>query len=380
MFGKDRINRGISKVFVAALLMPIFCAFFLPLNAMDEEDKSYSLSLSKLCKKAFRTKLAKNVILGVGTFGATIIGQKIFCDKVDYKWGVGTGVSVFALKGMYDKFIYKPPFLDQVLTNPSKALNRAERVGDSINNKLQVWIKKNIANPEEVEKSTVKELKALTAKHLKLLKKYPNECPSLGECTKEDWWPCLLSRHVRPQLRQAFEQEVVKVLSQKIQKNSDKKVTCVGFGVGGMFQDLVIAAKTLTKNPHASLTMHLIDPKFTPLAAYFELKSKNEPIDVTGTLDEKTLKKMVPIARSQWGVPSTMEDEQVKELVRARTLEPFYRCSEFVLSLKKHFPQEKIKLFVHPKADCYIRHVKEEKSKSQESGSGGRRGKTGWYS
>lgn len=215
-----------------------------------------------------------------------------------------------AVKYFYDRFTsqsaYTPDqLLDLVLHNPKKARSYAHAIYEEA-------VKAISSEPDARKKD-------------ELIKQYEKKCPifALGECVDEGFGPCLLSRDYDPRFREYFESAVVAAVTEKIKPGNT--INYVGFGAGGMFQDLVIVAKLLDKNPAARININLIDQKFWCFKDNFDVKEVPQEVLC-----------QVPLQRS--------------------------RGRQVIQFLQKMFPKAVLSLSFYVSTDEYLKHADDTKS------------------
>ncbi len=133
---------------------------------------------------------------------------------------------------------------------------------------------------------------------------------------------CLLTRTLNPQYREQFEERVVGQLVAKLESSTDT-VQYVGFGSGGMYQDLIILCKALESKPRASLSIHLIDCPKNQSAEYRE------------------------------GM------EYIKKMNQVKYIKAENRTRQFTTFLQKAFPHAQITLQLHKNDDAYLDYIKQ---------------------
>jgi hypothetical protein len=251
----------------------------------------------------------------------------------------------------------KGSFLNQVLHNPAKALARTNRTHDC----FEQCLRDNKLLFDDMTKLEVKQLQTVIKKRYEIWKKLSSECPSLGECTKLDSGDCPLSRLSFPQFREAFEVEAVRILSETITKNHDKPISYLGFGAGGMFQDLVVLTKMLEQNPRVSLFVHLVDPGFFPITEYRKYSGLTKAIDINYKIDNtNALEKLFFCVQKDEKCDhfKNVGVELGIEIMRFKVQDELHRCLEFISFLNRSFPQAKTELFVYSCAREYLDFIK----------------------
>ncbi len=230
--------------------------------------------------------------------------------------------------------------LDMLLTDPEAALDRAHAVGD----KCAKEGERTAESPERTKN---------------LINKFTQQYPIflLGECTKEDWGHCLLSRRYESKYRQEFESRVVRSLRNKAQL-LERPVQYVGFGCGGIFQDHVILTKMLAQKPDAQLDVHLIDIKHIPYIKYRDLLDGMRSIDPQAPADPTSvMANLKRIVREDRAVPATMGDEELTRAIvnTCESIEAPARQS--IAWLSKTFPHARLRLHIHDSMEGYYQHI-----------------------
>ncbi len=273
---------------------------------------------------------------------------------------VATAVAVGLVGGItYKTYIYyrnrrtcNP--LSTILTDPLTALNDLYRVNDDFQSDAKFYKIEDCSQPHEQALDLLNQLVAVYEKE---------ESPIflLGECTKQDFWPCQLSRTWQPRYRNQFEARVVSSLQEKL--NSSDAVHYVGFGCGGMFQDLVIACKLLSQKSDGVLTMHLIDPKFWGFLNLYN-KSKdndlNQPfeVDVQRRADfSEGIDKLVDYVQNMDALMRTLSLDEVKRKICLEPAGIEDPAKQFLSFLKTSFPQAVLNLYLYAKATDYTDYV-----------------------
>ncbi|HBL98278.1 TPA: hypothetical protein DDZ86_01395 [Candidatus Dependentiae bacterium] len=327
-----------TKILIATLVLFLSCSSLQSVGS-DSSTKNGSVS-----------SFVKNGLWGAGAgFASAGLLRLASATK---KWGnhsptlkqylgagFGVGISVMGLKYLYDYCTapYTPEqLLKLIINNPKKALAYTSRLND-----------KFFANAEKSPK-----------KILELARQYEHDCPILllGECMKEDWGHCILSRDYNPKFRDHFESKVVAAMSKRLE--GGKTVNYVGFGSGGMFQDLVIMAKMLTKNPTAQININLIDPKYWVYVAMRDyLKNGREvgqKYDDTPTEEfaDYALKKVKEAVGT-----IEVSDGEFKENTKTNATFEGMKYKQFISFLQKAFPNASLTLSIHESADKYLEYV-----------------------
>jgi len=92
---------------------------------------------------------------------------------------------------------------------------------------------------------------------------FVNECPFDPAICDLSRATCDLSRKENPCIRRSFEKYVSDALVEKIRSKNGQPVSCVGFGTGGAFSDLIIISEALQQEPKATVDIFLIDPSYS---------------------------------------------------------------------------------------------------------------------
>ena len=151
-----------------------------------------------------------------------------------------------------------------------------------------------------------------------------------------------------------MENQVVAALLHKSHEIQDRPIEYAGFGTGGSFQDFVIIAKTLAQKPDAILSIHLIDPKFTPYVKICDLLGHSRSIDQEQTTDFLALMdQFIPYARKNWGAEQ-LSDAEIEQNILGECLPIEEKMRQFVSFLKKMFPQATLSLSVHENGQSYL--------------------------
>ena len=140
------------------------------------------------------------------------------------------------------------------------------------------------------------------------------------------------------------------------QAEGQRPVEYMSFGSGGMFQDLVILTKALAQKPDLNITVHMLDPKFTPYVEGRDLLANGRAIDENVTLDISSIKDLFRTKARENGVDESVADDQLDKQLQA-TCEhielPFKQLLSF---LKKTFPKASFSLEAHATAKNYLNY------------------------
>ena len=235
-------------------------------------------------------------------------------------------------------------FLDLLLTDPRKALNRTKKVSDAYSKEAKA----------ELEHSTSDQVVLFK----KLVKKYEKNCPVflLGECTSEDWGACCLSRAYCSKYRDQYELRVCDSLLEKLQKSGDA-VHYADFGSGGAFQTLVILARTLSKKPDSSLAVHLIDMKHTPHAVSRDTLQVNREVTLQDDYNlEPIMPQLLQRGREEWGGKNA-EDKVIRDGVLGGYALVEEEGKQMIGWLAKTFPHAKLSLSLHESSQSYLNYL-----------------------
>lgn len=188
----------------------------------------------------------------------------------------------------------------------------------------------------------------------RLLEQYGKKYPIflLGECMREN---CGLTRKYWPQYRTAFEERAKSLLLEKLK--GEQLIHYVGFGAGGLFQDLVVLAKTLREQPSASIVINLIDPKFTPYVYCKDTAQINREVKENDFLDIQPIKNdLLKQAREQWGSKNE-DDVTIIEEISATCLVQEATLKQFIRTLMHIAPEAKLSLLVHESTQSYLKYI-----------------------
>lgn len=242
--------------------------------------------------------------------------------------------------------------LDTVLLDPASALNK-------MNEKAEQARKEMLE--EGLEEA---EVPKLIDEYRRITRKYEASCPIhlLGECTKEGFGACLLSRSYQPLYRNHFENKTVAALLQKSCEHEHQPIEYVGFGTGGSFQDFVIVLKALVQKPNLAMSIHLIDREFTPYVFCREAESNSRLIchnQATNFL--KLLPEIIAKVRTEKWVDEKSSDNQASRLIIGHCLKKEEAMRLFISYLTKTFPRAQLSLHVHESAQSYLDYIKQHR-------------------
>ncbi|HBR70945.1 TPA: hypothetical protein DIC20_01585 [Candidatus Dependentiae bacterium] len=243
--------------------------------------------------------------------------------------------------------LYNPTYLDKLLADPLASLLYGYEVDKKFKNAL--------LTEKKIEDKPVGEWRHIIGETINDLKK---EAPLflLGECTCEDWGPCILSRSFDPHCRSAYEEDIVHALLERLKSGP---AHYVGFGTGGMFQDFLIILKTLIQSPDASLSIHLIDHKHTPYVAAREFIGDGREINPYSHIDPSlVLEKLKEKAKEEWG-GARFKDDVIEGELTSECLIIEERTKQFITYLEQTFPHATLQLFIHNNVDSYLSFIKE---------------------
>lgn len=242
-------------------------------------------------------------------------------------------------------------FLHSLLLHPIGALNTIYKTYSAYNLQL--------SKIEEGKLSIDEDQRKAIPIVLKLIHSYEKICPVyfVGECVREDWWDCILSRRFEPSYRESFEQKVVHALIGCLDRNGARPVQYVGFGCGGTFQDFVIAVKTLAQKPDASLVIHLIDRQYTPCVCCLELLNNSHEIVPEIANDYYSV---MPLAKQKYRVKwqaQDVPDVKFENAVVGESLRIEIHAKQFLAYIQKTFPRAHIVLCLHYDKQNYLEYI-----------------------
>ncbi|MFA6527617.1 MAG: hypothetical protein WCT20_04290 [Candidatus Babeliales bacterium] len=238
-------------------------------------------------------------------------------------------------------------FLNLVLTNQAAALNKIDTENDAA---IQHMKDLDIEKKAPIEQCEL---------FREFVQKQESVCPVilLGECTKEDFWDCRLSRTYQPFYRNCFEENVVTALLGKLTAIDTRQIEYVGFGVGGCFQDFVIVAKTLAQKPNAPLSIHLIDRNFTPYVKWRDELNSGRCIDRDYFSDFIAQKpRLLGYGRKEWA-DENISDTQLEQRLFGECTRIEVQALQFIGFLKKMFPQSHLQLYLHESSESYLDYI-----------------------
>ena len=164
-----------------------------------------------------------------------------------------------------------------------------------------------------------------------------------------------INRKYWPQYRTAFEERAKSLLLEKLK--GEQLIHYVGFGAGGLFQDLVVLAKTLREQPSASIVINLIDPKFTPYVYCKDTAQINREVKENDFLDIQPIKNdLLKQAREQWGSKNE-DDVTIIEEISATCLVQEATLKQFIRTLMHIAPEAKLSLLVHESTQSYLKYI-----------------------
>ncbi|HEX2978161.1 MAG TPA: hypothetical protein VHO47_03520 [Candidatus Babeliales bacterium] len=349
MFGKFKKLLGLS---IAVILM-------VPISAMESNNNSkkeigkikssevrpYKPALS--ARYPLTARWLKATTAGLGSYAAAkrFINSSNDNNLNSLFIGAAVGMGVY----LYDSF-KNPALIDSLICNPNVALVQANSIRKQFKSEAK---KSGLDKVENTER--------LIGESDKLLIKYEQKSPIflLGECVKEGWGPCLLSRSYQPKYREVFEEKVSSALLGKL--NSNGSANYVSFASGGNFQDLVLLTKTLALKPDAQLDVHLIDFQYTPFVKYLDVAQNNRKLDSDKSFDfsEKVLSEMAEFARKEWGL-GEKEPEEIKEMLKGDIHGIGSAKNQLAVTLKKMFPHAVVNFHLHDTAESYLNYIKDK--------------------
>ncbi len=236
--------------------------------------------------------------------------------------------------------------LGLILEDPEVALNHLSIINDQFESAFKTEKLDDCAHPDD---------QAL-AKLTSLIQSYEQESPIclLGECTASD---CPLTRSCQPKYREEFETRVVGQLVAKL-KSCDETVQYVSFGSGGMYQDLVILCKTLTSEPNASLSMHLIDLQnkcFTDMRDTIELDYQVKSDTYTDL--SLNMEEIIKHTREQIKFFKEKPDHEIKKNIQITYASTENKARQFIAFLQKSFPDAELSLHLHNSNEAYLHYI-----------------------
>ena len=240
--------------------------------------------------------------------------------------------------------------LDNLIVNPKSVLDHIHHVRDKLAEKYKNKSEKHKSSfiPESEVEELMKEARQNSPIFL------------IGECIKEDWGPCLLSRSHAPQYRNHFENETVTTLIKQIE-SEEAPIHYTGFACGGMFQDLVVLTKTLAQKPNASLAIHLIDLEHTPYVACQDLIGPTREVKPTESLDpHKVIDQLMERAKKEkWVNEKDCEGDKLEDTKKQFTdicKDYDEKAKQFVSYLQRTFPDAQLSLYLHESSDSYLKY------------------------
>ncbi len=241
----------------------------------------------------------------------------------------------------------KKSTLDELLANPKNVL-------DHINQTREYFAEKY----KDIEKLSEPKLRQITQKT-----EQENPLFLLGECTAEDWGACLLSREYAPKYRNYFEEKTVAALDKRLQ-SSETPVHYTSFACGGMFQDLVVIAKTLAQHPNAGLALHLIDLQHEPYITCRDVSGLTREVKSTDNFSPcSVMDKLVARGKEEGGIPENMEGDELekgKQNLMCGCLYIDTMAKQFISYLQKTFPNAKLSLYLHGSSDSYLSYLQQQ--------------------
>lgn len=243
------------------------------------------------------------------------------------------------------------PWLDMILLNPAEAVYHANQVHDQFTSCLVTEGPKTTVDANETKRYVQSAHDAFIP-----------QCPffTLGECVKEDFWPCVLSRDHDPKIRHRLEVRAVDYMHEIWTARPTTTLQYAGFACGGAFQDLVIATKFLSKNPTARVHFHLIDVKFTPFAFTRDLQKDDRDIELSKstTVGDMVLVDLKQKAIQSWGANAAyFQKPETVESLKLCAFDAEVRYKPFLGFLKDTFPQANIRLSLHAQAEDYLSYL-----------------------
>lgn len=325
----------------------IFIFLFLGHNAfgMEVEDvQPYKPSLTNQYPRTFN--LLTSSAMGLSSFLAAYCGQDYIsriCPESISPSKIPFLIGAAGLLGTYMWKSTRPPhLLDTILCNPLKALNYIYKIHGQFCSEGK---KSGLDTHPDEEKFDA------------LLQKFEKKCPLLflGECTKESWGACLLSRTYQQRYRNEFEKKVTNALIKKSNLHTDRAIQYVSFASGGGFQDLVILAKTLAQKPNAKIIIHLIDLKHTIYKAACDLLNDDQEIQKDKLFDYNSISEnFIVNARQRGNMKGS--DEEIYNFLKDTCSEIREKNIQFISWLQKMFPKAHLSLYIHDNVKNYLIH------------------------
>lgn len=278
-----------------------------------------------------RSWIKNNPVKAMCTFGALVaLGYKAYKYYLGYR----------------DKRTAEP--LVTILHNPLTSLNDLYRINNQFESTFKTEKLDDFSHPDD---QALEKLNSLIQSH-----EQKSPIFLLGECTQEGEWSCMLSRTYQSKYREQFEKRVVDALVAKTE-SCDNAVQYVGFGSGHMYQDLVVLCKTLTSNPNASLSVHLIDPQyscFTDIRDAMNLDRQVKPDTHTNLL--QSMPELIKVYREK------IEDNYTLDNEISKTIQVVYTKGEntarqFITFLHKAFPKASLSLYLHDSHTAYLGYI-----------------------
>lgn len=308
-------------------------------QSMDNSAQPASI-FTQLCKN----QLVRNAALGLGVAGLVYLGQRLFTSapKISYCVYAGlAGLGSKCLLSVFQNDYCSTPYTSEQLLNllindPKKALDYSNKICKEFYEKIY----KNSCTQEQ------------------RIKFYTKKCPFflLGECTQnEDYYRCILSRSYNPLFRERFESNVVTATLEKLKTNT--MVNYVSFGSGGMFQDLVIIAKVLAKEPTANININVIDTQYGDYVCMREYLKNGRQVsrEFDDTPPEDYLNYLLELAKKESDFDG--KADLLKLNHRNEVILLGKRYQQFILFLQEMFPKANLSLSVYASTDDYLKCI-----------------------
>ncbi len=192
--------------------------------------------------------------------------------------------------------------------------------------------------------------------YIALRQKYEEHAPLflLGECTKEDTGECVLSRFKYPLYRLNYEQAVVDALIKKSESN--ELIEYVSFGSGGLFQDIVILSKFLTKKPNAKMHIHCIDTQYYAYVTYLLLIGCTADMETPVDRLDDVMEIILEDAKDSFPGKS---DSEICQTIKQICSINFEKNNQFTRFIRINFPNAQLSFCIHNYYRAYFAYLKE---------------------
>ena len=236
--------------------------------------------------------------------------------------------------------------LETLLNNPLTSLQDLGRVKNQFVSDLNT---KKLNDCSHSDTKALEELVALIQLHEKMSPIF-----LLGEC---EFKTCLLSRIREPKHRDLFENRVVEALVDKL-THRNEPVQYVGFGSGGMYTDLVILCKALTKaltlKPNVSIALHLIDPQYK----FFDTVRNEMTLDNQVNANINTPNQINEFLESL----STQYGDKTGKVFQVLYTKDDCTARQLLTFLQKSFPDAQLTLHLHRDRETYLDYIRKDAS------------------